>query len=305
MSAQTATLITSCPCISSDACSDDDRALVRDVVQQLQAIGYSVQGENYPAAALATSEVDPPARADLYVAIGGDGTVNMAAGLAVRNRATLAIIPNGTANLVARDLNIPVDAGKAVEQLADFEAQAIDVAWANDQLFLLAFAVGLVPTVMDMREAIREGTLPETANTVLNFDSITEKTDTGLLTCSASGASGLQIQSENLIITNNEYSRKGFRLYDRKSRQKQELHIVAHPTQHALSRLWFLLRFFTKSDRLKEKIHVTSSPITVSGAASEMTANIDGENLRFSVPVTVKVESRALQVLCPPETVSD
>jgi diacylglycerol kinase (ATP) len=50
------------------------------------------------------------ARSDLIVAAGGDGTVAVAAGIAANTSTPLAILPLGTANNIARSINIKINA---------------------------------------------------------------------------------------------------------------------------------------------------------------------------------------------------
>lgn len=50
---------------------------------------------------------------DTIVAVGGDGTVSRVADELVGSQATLGIIPTGTANLIARELRIPLDLDSA------------------------------------------------------------------------------------------------------------------------------------------------------------------------------------------------
>jgi len=71
---------------------------------------------------------DASAQYDIIVAVGGDGTVrDVAAGLA-GSTTPLAIIPNGTANVLASDLGIPVRPADAADLLrADAYTAPLDL----------------------------------------------------------------------------------------------------------------------------------------------------------------------------------
>lgn len=70
------------------------------------------------------------------VAVGGDGSVNdIATGLAGSNT-ILGIIPKGSGNGMARTMGIPLNADDAVKVINRDQVQAIDVAYANDRLFV-------------------------------------------------------------------------------------------------------------------------------------------------------------------------
>lgn len=70
--------------------------------------------------------------ADMVVAAGGDGTVRMVAGALAGTSTEFGIIPVGTGNLMARNLEIPVDdLDGAVAVLADGARETIDLGWLS------------------------------------------------------------------------------------------------------------------------------------------------------------------------------
>jgi len=70
------------------------------------------------------------------VAVGGDGSVNdIATGLAGTDT-ILGIIPKGSGNGMARTMGIPLAVDDAVKVINKEHIQAIDVAYANDRLFV-------------------------------------------------------------------------------------------------------------------------------------------------------------------------
>lgn len=68
---------------------------------------------------------------DCVVAVGGDGTVNMVGEVLVSTEIPLAIIPMGSANGLARDLNISEDLDKALHLIKEFHIHAIDSLKVN------------------------------------------------------------------------------------------------------------------------------------------------------------------------------
>jgi len=70
------------------------------------------------------------------VAVGGDGSVNdIAHGLAGTDT-ILGIIPKGSGNGMARTMGIPLDVAAAVQLINRGKVSAIDVGYANEQLFV-------------------------------------------------------------------------------------------------------------------------------------------------------------------------
>lgn len=80
---------------------------------------------------------------DLVVVGGGDGTVSYAAGRLAGTRVVLGVLPLGTANDLARTLEIPSTLPEACAVLADGKVVDIDLGRANGQPFLNVASVGL------------------------------------------------------------------------------------------------------------------------------------------------------------------
>lgn len=81
---------------------------------------------------------------NLIVSVGGDGTVNETVnGMAPYDTPpTLAIIPMGTVNNLARTLKIPMDTSKAIALLQDGSEKSIDVGLVNNQYFTNVLGIG-------------------------------------------------------------------------------------------------------------------------------------------------------------------
>lgn len=88
---------------------------------------------------------------------GGDGTLRSAAELLHANQQdqVLGVLPLGTMNLLARDLNIPLQIEQAVAALSQGSCTAIDLGRINNRLFLNKSALGLYPEMVVDRERRR------------------------------------------------------------------------------------------------------------------------------------------------------
>ncbi len=80
--------------------------------------------------------------------VGGDGTLAEAATGVAGTNVPLAIIPRGTANQVARNLNIPVAFEAAVEVAVNGVATPIDMGRINGRSFALVAGAGFDAAVM-------------------------------------------------------------------------------------------------------------------------------------------------------------
>jgi len=87
----------------------------------------------------------------LVVAVGGDGTVKVAARIMLQNNITapLAIIPFGSANVVAASVGIPVMVKPALKLLDNYSTTKIDVGVINNlHYFLVGFSIGWVSLIV-------------------------------------------------------------------------------------------------------------------------------------------------------------
>lgn len=78
----------------------------------------------------------------LVVAVGGDGTVNETATPLVGSAVSMGIIPSGSGNGLARHLKIPMETDRAIRLLNAMNTRKIDTVEVNDQFFLSIAGVG-------------------------------------------------------------------------------------------------------------------------------------------------------------------
>lgn len=93
---------------------------------------------------------------ETIVAAGGDGTITALAEALVDGPQTLAILPLGTVNALAKDLLVPLDTPAAVAALANGTVRQIDVGEVNGRVFLHKVVVGVIPALAAGREHIRK-----------------------------------------------------------------------------------------------------------------------------------------------------
>ena len=79
---------------------------------------------------------------DIVVAVGGDGTVNEVSKALVGTDVILGIVPSGSGNGLARHLNISVFPEKAIQIINQLNVKKIDTALANEQFFVNLAGIG-------------------------------------------------------------------------------------------------------------------------------------------------------------------
>jgi diacylglycerol kinase family enzyme len=91
-----------------------------------------------------------------FVVAGGDGSIHHVAQALVGTEGILGIVPVGTVNHFARDLELPIDDWRASFDIAVHgTVRQIDVGRVNGRYFMNSLMVGLYPTVSEYRERFR------------------------------------------------------------------------------------------------------------------------------------------------------
>ncbi len=91
---------------------------------------------------------------DLIIAAGGDGTVRAVCEVATRSGVAIGVLPHGTGNLLARNLDIPVNTRDALDVVFGGQDRAIDLASFStdgesaDTSFLVMAGLGMDAMIM-------------------------------------------------------------------------------------------------------------------------------------------------------------
>jgi YegS/Rv2252/BmrU family lipid kinase len=103
-------------------------------------------------------------KVDVVATYGGDGTVMEVANELKGSNIPMAILPGGTANVMAKELGIPVDLPRAIAMMLgdDYEIREVDIGEAKDRCFLVRLSIGILAAMEENAERqtkARMGTL--------------------------------------------------------------------------------------------------------------------------------------------------
>jgi YegS/Rv2252/BmrU family lipid kinase len=121
-------------------------ALIQSLVDK-DKWNISIQKTEYPEHAKLLASDAVKNNVDLVVAVGGDGTVNEIASALVHTNTVLGIVPLGSGNGLARDLNIPLSVAMSIRLLNNPNIRSIDVGQINQHYFFCTAGVGFDATV--------------------------------------------------------------------------------------------------------------------------------------------------------------
>lgn len=245
--------------------------------------------------------------ADVLVAAGGDGTINAAASALIGKSTALGVIPAGTLNHFARDLQIPIDPEKAAQSLVEGRVVQVDAAAVNGRVFLNNSVLGLFPNYRTVREAWeRKGFGRSSLGRLIAFTAAVLKIFWRLphltISLSLEGGRTRTLRTPFVLVGNNEHRMEGIGLGIRERLDQGQLWVYAmRPcTRWQLLRMVFgLVLGRTPRESIFEIFPV--SQMTVHSRRARIGVGIDGEMVRMKSPLVFKTLPLALHVIAPPE----
>jgi len=133
----------------------NEPAIERDVVSALAGAKVAIVREQSADAALAALRREVSGGAAGVVAVGGDGTVNLALQAVSGTGVALAIVPRGTANDLASELGIPSSLAGACAAIRYGSRRPLDLLSVNGRVFATAGGLGLPSDVAESANAVR------------------------------------------------------------------------------------------------------------------------------------------------------
>ena len=238
--------------------------------------------------------------ADTVICAGGDGTFTAIARGLVGSGKTLALLPLGTANLLARDLGVPLALDVALASLADAEPREIDVGEVNGRLFLHKVVVGIIPAIAAAREKVRGGGPMALLRFAQYFTHrLTNAQRTAVAITSRDTVDRIE-RVHAIAVANNAYDQGWGKLFQRSSLTAGTL------TLYVLNRLALtdVLRLATEmvAGRWQDDAGVTIEAVrsvTLQTKRSRVAAMIDGEVELLEAPLNFRIRPKALRVLVP------
>lgn len=234
---------------------------------------------------------------------GGDGSLRTVAALLVDSEITLGVLPLGTLNHFAKDLNIPLDLAAAVQMIAAGHSERVDVGDINGRIFINNSSLGIYPSVVRFRERQRThfgiGKWPAMVWAILRVlyrnSTLNVRLDTGEGAC--------ECRTPFAFVGNNEYVLEGFDIGARRSLRDGVLSLY---TARPMGR-WGVLKLAVRA--LFGHLHgstdfheMTAKEIVIKTSRRRMSVATDGEISTMSTPLRYRVRPLALRVFVPAQT---
>jgi diacylglycerol kinase family enzyme len=274
-----------------------------ELVRRFSELGHSVSidaDSSRPfAQRLQTARNSP---ATVLVAAGGDGTATALAEVAAETGKRLVVLPLGTANLLARDLRLPLTLDDWFAGLPEMIEQDVDIGEVNGHVFLHKVVIGAVPGIAAVREKIRGNSsigarfafaahFVRQLNTFRRF---------AVEIISENGAPYIH-RVHSIAVVNNDYDEGLGKLFHRSRLDAGylSLYIIRSLSVMNAVRLSFeMLLGAWRSDDVLEVENVET--VSIRTRRRRIRVMMDGEVRLLSGPLVFRIRPRALKVLAGP-----
>jgi len=235
----------------------------------------------------------------LFIACGGDGTINCVVQALVNTDAALGVIPLGTYNHFARDLGLPLDWREALDVALSGATRQIDTARANDRFFVNNISMGLYPELVARREE-RGRDYPRWKARIYAVIATLHKYPHVNVTVESEHHAEV-IRTHLLMVSNNTYdlSRIGIEA-PRATLEEGRLSVYWLPHLPRIALMRFLAHYL--AGRVREAPGFRSfrtARMKVQSSKRHLDVGIDGELFRLATPLTITIVPRSLLVRVP------
>lgn len=239
--------------------------------------------------------VDRHAGVPRIVVGGGDGTIGAAAAAISRSGGELAVLPLGTLNHFAGQLQVSPDLVDAARLASTSSARRVDLGEAGGKVFINNLSVGAYVELVRRREASR---LPKFMATIPAAWRTLRRLRSRSFILSIDGEP-VQIRTPLLFIGNNRYEVEDGRPAERAALDDGLLSLYAVAPLPRTALIAAALRTLAGRVRMHRDFALdrTAREVLIEGPGSSIEVALDGEPCRFELPLTIRILPRALAVV--------
>lgn len=236
---------------------------------------------------------------DAIVVGGGDGTIRTVASAVVGQGISLGIIPLGTLNHFAKDLDIPLSIDGAIEIISAGVHRDIDVGEVNGEIFINNSSIGIYPyLVLDRdRRRQRQGMSKWPAMFLAALRTIRNLPLRRLRIRAEEWQDA--VRSPCVFIGNNRYDLKGPSFGGRDRLDAGELCLCVAKQQSRLGLLWLGAKCITGVVDQSDLRILTLAALEVDSRRKRLLVACDGEIQVMRTPLKYRTRPGALRVLAP------
>jgi diacylglycerol kinase family enzyme len=235
----------------------------------------------------------------MIVVGGGDGTLGRLAGILAEKGSTLGILPLGTRNHLARELNVPLDLPGAAALIAGGTVRAIDLARVNGEPFINNASIGLYPQLVRERE--QRSTPKWIAAIPASVAALSRVKHHRLHLALPGPEEDSNIVTPMLFVGNNHYTLEAGQIGKRDALDGGVLSIYAVAARRRLALIGFAIRtLFGRARRDSDFAAIGDiQAFEVGGRSHDIDIALDGEVMTLEMPLRFECQAGALKVVAP------
>jgi diacylglycerol kinase family enzyme len=273
--------------------------IVEGLADRFRARGHELEVQLVSPDEIEKALKSAAARPDIDAVIvgGGDGSQSLAASLLAGTGKALGVLPLGTMNLLARDLEMPFDLKEAVDALAEAQVDLIDLGDLNGRTFHSLAGLGFLARMARERQRARfELPFARWLAFALALWRAITRIDRMLLEIETEDGK-LVRRCSAVLVTNNIY-RESEWTRERMKDGLLEVHVVRGWTWLPLAKAGFdlVLGRWRQKGRIES---ISAREITITPRRHRIPVSIDGEIVFEHTPLQFRVRRAALKVLRP------
>jgi YegS/Rv2252/BmrU family lipid kinase len=236
----------------------------------------------------------------IITAAGGDGTVSTTADALAGSESSLGLLPAGTLNHFAKDLNIDLDIKGAAKTIAEGHAVAVDIGKVNDRYFINNASIGIYPQLLRHRERIRKKGISKWTAFVSALFNVLLESPSSLRVRLNVGEEEIETLTSFIFVGNNEYEITGFHIGIRQQLDAGFLSLYLSRRTTRLGMIGLLFRaVLGRLGKRKEAdfdIYRTRE-FRIDTGKGVLEAALDGELTTFNTPLHFSIQPRSLKVV--------
>jgi len=233
----------------------------------------------------------------IIAAAGGDGTVSAVARELAGTPVILGILPLGTLNHFAKDLQIPLDLREALSVLSNGEVMTFDTASVNDQYFINNSSIGLYPRIVKRRDVFQQKGFHKWIAFLSAFCLVVSK-NSFLRLRIVSAKKDIDCKAPFLFIGNNQYVMQGYELGSRTSLTSGKLFLSLMHYTNRLNLFRIIVQTILGLTSQDSDFDTwESKEVTVYSKKKFLDVALDGEVIPLQTPLRYLIHPHSLRVI--------
>jgi YegS/Rv2252/BmrU family lipid kinase len=278
----------------------DQTALVHEIAR-----GFAAHGVEPPVEIVHGRDVAAATRralhdgASIVVAGGGDGTISTVASVLGGTDVALGVLPLGTLNHFAKDLQIPLGIDAAIGTIVAGHTTAVDMADLNGQPFINNASIGLYPRMVWERDRQRRRGRRKWLALAVAAGRVWRHYRRVRVVLQQDGRRR-SVHTPFVFVGNNEYAIEGLKFGGRRRLDGGLLHVTMAPgmTRGELVR-GMLAALAGRLHDIEHFESLAADRVAIESRRRQLGVTLDGELRVVQTPLAFSIRRGALRVLVP------